>query len=105
MDIKISGRHIEVTPAIRDYATEKVTKLPRYYDRVTHIEVVVSKAETHTFEVEVIVQAEHHTPFVAKVKGHDVYACIDGTIDKLERQLTDHKEIVRARKGKTSMSG
>lgn len=105
MDIKIGGRHLEVTPAIRDYATEKVNKLPRYYDRITHIEVSVGKIDGHTTEVEIIVQAEHHKPFVAKVKGADLYANIDLAIDKLERQLTDHKEIVRARKGKTSMSG
>lgn len=105
MEIRVSGKHLEVTPAIRQYANDKVLKLPRYYDRITLMSVVVDKIDNHTVEVEIIVEAEHTAPFVAKVKGPDLYAGIDAAVDKLERQLTDHKEIVRARKGKTSMSG
>ena len=41
---------------------------------------------------------ERHKPFVAKQQGEDLYACIDDVTDKLERQLTDHKERLRNRK-------
>lgn len=105
MEITVSGRHLEITPAIRTYATEKVGKLPRYFDRITMISVVAGKQDNHTFEVEIIVEAEHHDPFVARTSGPDLYACVDMVVDKLERQLTDHKERLRQRKGKTSMSG
>ena len=106
MEITVSGRHhLEITPAIKEYATSKVSKLPRYFDRVQLISIVVGKSNNHTFEVEIILEAEHHSRFVAKSEGPDVYAGIDGTVDKLERQLTDYKERLRSRKGKTSMSG
>ncbi len=104
MDIRVSGRHLEVTPAIRDYATQKVNKLPRFFDRITHIDVVAEKLDSHTYEVEIVVEAEHANAFVAKTKDPDLYASIDATVDKLERQLHDHKEKVRTRKGKTSLS-
>ena len=105
MEITVTGRHIEITPAIRQYATEKVSKLPRYFDRIQSISTVADKKDNHTLEVEIIVQADGHDRFIAKTSGPDLYACIDLAVDKLERQLTDHKERVKSRKGKTSMSG
>jgi putative sigma-54 modulation protein len=105
MEITVTGRHLEITPAIKEYATDKSAKLPRYFDRVQQISVVADRKDNHTFEVEIIVDAEHHEDFVAKASGPDLYACVDVVVDKLERQLTDHKERLRQRKGKTSMSG
>ena len=98
MEIIVTGRHIEVTPAIREYASRKVAKLPRYFDRIHLIEVVIDKHDHHGFKVEVIVKSEHVDPFVAHTSGDDLYACIDQVTDKLERQLTDHKERLRNRK-------
>jgi putative sigma-54 modulation protein len=91
MDFKITGRHIEVTDAIREYARQKTERLHRYYDRIQEISVVIDQHD-RACEVEVIVDVEHHDPFVAKHRGEDLYGCIDQTVDKLERQLTDFKE-------------
>lgn len=99
MEITISGRHhLEITPAIKQYATDKVSKLPRYYDRVQKIDVVAGRKDSHSHEVEIIVVVEHADPFVARDSGSDLYACIDGVTDKMERQLTDHKSKVRDHK-------
>lgn len=97
MDIKISGRHIDITPAIHDYAQSKCRRFARYFDRISEITVVVDKRD-RSFEVELLVDVEHHEPFVARGKDEDLYACIDTTSDKMERQLTDHKEKLRNRK-------
>jgi putative sigma-54 modulation protein len=104
MEITVSGRHLEITPAIREYVEKRVAKLPRYYDRVRAIHVVVEK-DTRQQIVEIRVTADGVESFVAKTPGLDLYACIDQTVEKLERQLTDHKEMVRHRMGKTPMSG
>ena len=88
---------MELTDTMREYAAAKMEKLPRYYDRIQAIEVVLDKVN-QGFEVEVLVTAEHAEPFVAKVSGLDLYACIDESTDKLERQLTDHKDKLRNRK-------
>ena len=99
MEINVVGRHIEVTSAIRDYAETKAAKLPRYYDRIQGIELLVGRADHHhRHEVEIIATVDHADPFVAKVAGDDLYACIDETVDKMERQLTDHKERLRNHK-------
>jgi len=100
MDFTISGRHLEVTEAIHDYAEKKTAKLPRYYDRVQEISVVIDKRDRE-FEVELIVDVERADSFLAKGSGDDLYACIDDVVDKAERQLTDHKEKIRNRKHRT----
>lgn len=97
MDFTISGRHVEVTEAIHDYAEKKTSKLPRYYDRIQEISVVIDRRDRE-FEVELEVDVEHATPFRSRGKGDDLYRCIDEAVDKAERQLTDHKEKIRNRK-------
>ena len=103
MEITVSGKHLDITPAIREYASEKVMRLPRFYDRIQEIDVVADKSDNaHSFEVEIIAKVERADPFVAKTVGTDLYACIDETVDKLERQLTDHKSRLRNRKHNVS---
>jgi putative sigma-54 modulation protein len=93
----VSSRHMEVSPPLKTYAEQKVNKLTKYYDRIQEIEVVFD-AGKDSMQVEVIVNAEHRNTFIAKHSGSDAYACVDGCIDKMERQLTDHKERYRNRK-------
>ena len=102
MEIKVSGRQIEVTPAIREHASEKLMKLPRFFDRIQEMSVVVSKADGNTHAVEIMVEAEHTDPFLASESGPDLYGCIDEAVRKLERQLSDHKDRLRNRKHNVS---
>ncbi len=93
----ISSRHMDVTAPLKEYAETKAGKLTRYYDRIQEIEVVIDNGKD-TFRVEMIVNAEHKNMFVAHHDEGDAYACIDGCVDKLERQLSDHKKKIRNRK-------
>jgi len=105
MQITVSGKHLDITPAIRKFAEDKMAKLPHYLDTISQIDVVAGRHDSHEFEVETIVHVNGHTNFVAKVHGEDLYGCIDGVIDKMVRQLRDHKEKTRAHKGHTSSAG
>jgi len=88
---------MDVSAPLKQYAEQKTNKLTKYYDRIQEIEIVFD-AGKDSMQVEVIVNAEHKNMFIAKHNGNDAYACIDGCMDKLERQLTDHKERYRNRK-------
>jgi len=101
MDIIVTGKQVEITDAIREYARTKVSKLPRYYNRITEIEIVATKPDSHEFDVEIIAHVDHHDNFVARRRNKDLYACIDEVTDKMERQLTDFKEKLRNRKHQT----
>ena len=97
MEIQVTGRHVEVPQEVRDYVQDKAGKLPRYYDRVHEIEVVFGH-ESEQFTADMIVRADHRHTFVASETGPDTYALIDLCVEKLERQLTRHKEKRRNRK-------
>jgi putative sigma-54 modulation protein len=95
--ITVSGRHMDVTAPLKSYAEQKANKLTKYYDRIQEIEVIFDSAKD-SIGVEMIVNVEHRSEFIARHSGSDAYACVDGVVDKLERQLTDHKEKIRNRK-------
>lgn len=94
----MTGKHIEITDAIRAYAHEKAEKLPRYFNTISQIEVILEGNEGGKQSVEIIVHAEHNELLIAKEAGDDTYACIDLTIHKLERQLKKAKEKQRSHK-------
>jgi putative sigma-54 modulation protein len=90
MQITVSGHHVDVTPALRDYVTNKLTKLQRHFDNITNTDV--------TLTVEKLVQKAEATVHVAGAdlfatcESEDMYAAIDSLTDKLDRQLIKHKE-------------
>jgi putative sigma-54 modulation protein len=92
---------MDVTPALKTFAEQKASKLTRYYDRIQEIEVILDTAKelgkNHS-KVEMIVNAEHKNMFVAHHDDGDAYAGIDACVDKLERQLSEHKKKIRNRK-------
>ena len=92
MDITVTGRHLDVTDPIRDYAHEKAGKLSRYFDRISKVEVVLSHRDKRTYDVEMIAHVDGHEHFVAHGRHEDVYAAVDDAQSKLERQLADHKD-------------
>ncbi len=96
MRIEITGRHLEVTDAIRQYTEEKCAKLPRYYDGILEIHAILTE-ESHVqeFEVELQVDAEKHEPFIARDRGDDIYACLDRAVNKATRQLSDFKDRLK----------
>lgn len=98
MIITLTGRHMDVTPAIRQHAEEKAGKLPKFYDLIKEIEVILDGSSGKSKRVEIIVSAEHRNMFVGSMEGDDLYACIDMVVHKLERQISEHKKKFRNRK-------
>ncbi len=104
MEIKISSKHLPLTEALEAYASKKIEKFPRYFNRVQQVEVVIDKAKTG-YTVEIITDVEHHESFVATSTHEDLYACLDLGIDRSIRQLKDHKSRLRDNKHHTPISG
>ena len=100
----ISGRHLEITDAIRSYAEDKSSKLPRYYNSITSVEFVFEGNEGGNQAVEIIARGEHSNVFVVTEVGDDIYACIDIALHKLERQLRRKKEKQRNHKHVSGMT-
>jgi putative sigma-54 modulation protein len=97
MQINVSGRHLDVSPTMDEYAQKKCGRLDRFYDRIQSIDVVLLKPGRE-FDIEIIAHVDHHDPFIAQVQADDYHAAIDQAVDKLSRQLTEHKNKTRNRK-------
>ncbi len=99
MDIRIVGKHMEMTDAIKTRIEDKVSGLPKFYNSVLDVEVIVEGSKDGLSKsVEIIARSRHSHVFVAKQTGEDMYTCVDDAIKKLERQLTKQKEKERDNK-------
>lgn len=93
MQINLTGHHVEITDSLRDYVDTKFTKLERHFDHINNVHVILNveklnqkaEASMHLKGGEVFATAEHS----------DMYAAIDGLIDKLDRQVIKHKEKIK----------
>ncbi|AOS95485.1 Ribosome hibernation promoting factor [Microbulbifer aggregans] len=93
MQINISGRHLDVSPALRDYCLEKLDKLANHNDLITNAQVTLS-IEREIQRAEALMHV-NGTEVFANSEADDMYAAIDGLTDKLDRQLLKHKEKLR----------
>lgn len=92
MHINITGHHVDVTPALRAYVTEKMQKLVRHFDQVSSINVILN-VEKLQQQAEATVTAAGRTLF-ATDSAMDMYASIDGLVDKLDRQVRRYKDRI-----------
>jgi putative sigma-54 modulation protein len=90
MNLHLTGHHVEITPAIRDYVTAKLARINRHFDHVIDVNVIMTvekldqkiEANVHLSGKEIHVQSN----------DSDMYAAIDRLIDKLDRQVLKYKE-------------
>lgn len=93
----ITGRHIEITEAIRNHAQQRTEKLPRYFDNINQIEIIIEGSSSDP-GVEIIARGDHGNVFIATESGEDTITCIDLAVHKLERQLRRKKKKQRNNK-------
>ena len=93
MQTSVTGHHIEVTPALRDYVTNKLDRLNRHFDHVigSHVILTVEKLE-HKAEATLQVNG---AKLYADAVEPNMYAAIDRLIDRLDRQIKKHKEKLK----------
>lgn len=95
MRIDVVGTNLEVTEAIKAHATDRASKVEKFFDRIQAITVTVSKKDRHThgdFGAEIRVDVEGHEDFVGHASNADLYAAIDDASQKVSRQIREHKE-------------
>jgi len=94
MQVNLTGRHMELTDSLRNYVTSKFEKLERHFDHVTKVNVILSIEKQRQ-----MAEANFHVSgqdIFADTQHEDMYAAIDGLVDKLDRQLLKHKEKIQS---------
>ena len=94
MNLTISGHHLEVTPAIREYVMNKLERVRRHFDRVIDVSVVLS-VEKLRQKAEINLHLRGKDLHCEATEA-DLYAAIDMLVDKLDRQVVKHKECIQA---------
>lgn len=92
MNLNITGHHVDVTPAIRDYTQQKLDRVIRHFDHVTSVHVILT-VEKAMQKAEVTLHVKGKD-IHADCADADMYAAIDLVADKLDRQVVKHKEKI-----------
>lgn len=90
MNLQLTGHHLDITPAIRGYVTAKLERITRHFDHVIDVNVILS-VEKLQQRVEATVHIPGRDIFCESVDA-DMYAAIDGLVDKLDRSILKYKE-------------
>ena len=100
MNLTISGHHLELTPAIREYVQGKLERIKRHFDHVIDIAVILTvanlpeKEKRQKAEINLRVRGKDlHAESIAT----NLYAAIDTLIDKLDRQVIKYKTKTKSR--------
>jgi putative sigma-54 modulation protein len=88
-NIQITGRHIEVTDSMKDYAMEKLSKIERFMNRIIDVAVIVD-IQKLDHRVEMILKAGN-LKLTSSASSTDMYASIDKAVNKLEHQILRYK--------------
>ncbi len=90
MQLKLTGHHIDITPALRKYARGKINRVERHFDNVVDVHIILTVEKLrHKAEATLNVSGAQ---LYADAVDADMYAAIDALVDKLDRQVKKHKE-------------
>jgi putative sigma-54 modulation protein len=95
VQVNVSARHGHLSPATQARIAAKVSRLERYFDRLTALNVTVDLEHTASTGVEIVANAEHFHELVSHEVSADLWRSVDGAVQKMEQQLRKHKEKVR----------
>jgi putative sigma-54 modulation protein len=90
LPIVVTGRHLEITEAIRDYAHKKIEGLHLDYPRIIEAKVVLD-VQHHRQIAEIILFCADHIVIEVKSTTEDIYASIDESIAKIARRMRKFK--------------
>ena len=90
MQLNVTGHHVDITQPLRDYVVNKLEKIERHFDLVSDVHCILTVEKVrHKAEASVRVNGGK---IYADSTEEDMYAAIDGLVDKLDRRVRKHKE-------------
>lgn len=98
MNLIITGRHFDVTPALKNYVEEKLGKLEKYASDIISIHVVLEmEKRTAVAEVNLAMKKYHIN---VKERNDDMYAAIDKAFDVVKNQVLRHEQKIKSHRVK-----
>jgi len=91
LHITVTGRHLEVTDAIREYARRKIDGLHLDYPRIIEAKIILDVQSHHRHFAEIVLFCANHITIECSSTCDDLYAAIDDTISKIARRMRKYK--------------
>ncbi len=91
MQVSVIGRHIEVTEALKQYATEKFSRLEKYLPKALDVVVTLSVVKKVHHIAEAVIKS-NGVLIQASEETEEMYSAIDLLIEKIERRVRRYKE-------------
>ncbi len=103
MQISVTGRHMQITDAIRDHALSAVQHGLREFPRILNVHVILDVSK-YRHIAEIVVQAPNHIVVEAQHESNDMYVSIDGAVDKAQKQLRKLWDKMQNHKARESIA-
>ncbi len=103
MKINITGRHVEITDALRDHLQARLDSAFTDFPRVENVHVILN-LEKHRHSVEITAHLPRHGHVEAKAESHDMYASIDQAAERAATQLHKWAEKIHDRKTRNGLT-
>jgi len=103
VQISVTGRHMEITDAIKDHAHTAVQHGLREFSRIENVHVILD-LEKYRHIAEVVIQAPNHIRVEAKEESDDMYVSIDGSVEKAAKQLRKQWDKMQNHKANESLA-
>ena len=97
MKIKITGRHINVSEKLKEYAEKRISKIEKYFQQLIDIQLIFY-VEKLDHVAELLINGDS-VQFHAREKAADLFSAVDLLIDKMEKQIVRFKEKIQSKKG------
>lgn len=91
LPVIVTGRHVDITDAIRDYAHKKIESLHLDYPRIIEAKIILDVQNHHRHIAEIILFCANHIHIEVKSVTEDIYASIDESISKIARRMRKFK--------------
>lgn len=96
MEITVTGRHVSVTPPIKEYARKKVENLAGMdFPHILEAHVILDVEKKFRHIAEVVLVCNSHITIEASEVSDDLYASIDKVVDKCARQMRKFKTKIQ----------
>ena len=90
MQVKMTGHHVDITDALREYVNNKMERLERHFDHIVDVQVTLTvEKNRHRAEATINLSGGQ---IHAESEEEQMYAAVDLLVDKLDRQVLRHKE-------------
>ena len=101
MNLNLTGTHVKITPAMRDYISAKTVKISNHFDKMIAINITLSvyklsqkaEANVHVLGKDIFVQAN----------SINMYASIDSLVEKLDSKILRTKEKNEGKRNKNTL--